>query len=77
MAEDDIDFEDMKWGSFTKQKNAFNSKLTLKRFAEIVLKPNSKFREKTKDRARFYLNVILKKKKGGRVPYAEAEEIKD
>lgn len=77
--EDNIDFEDMNWGSFTKQKNAFNSKLTLKQFADIVLKPNSKFREKTKDRARFYLNVILKKKKkkGGRMDKNLANEFRD
>jgi hypothetical protein len=73
----EVAFEDMKWGSFTKQKNAFNSKLTLKQFADIVLKPNSTFRDKTKDRARFYLNVILKKKKkGGRMTKEEQNELR-
>jgi hypothetical protein len=61
-----IDFDDMDWGSFTKQKNAYNSKLTLKEFADLVLSedPPKRFIEKTKDRARFYLNVILKKGSG-------------
>ena len=61
-SDDDIDFEDLNWGSFTRQKDAYDRKLTLKQFTDIVLKPNSKFKERTKKRARFYLNVIYPKK---------------
>ena len=66
LPKNDIDFEDMDWGSFTKQKNAYDSKLSLEEFADLVLSedPPKKFTEKTKDRARFYLNVILKKGSG-------------
>jgi hypothetical protein len=60
-----IDFEDMKWGSFSKQLKAYNTqhkkKLNLKKFAMMVLANPNKFQERTKKRARFYLNVILKK----------------
>ena len=64
---DDIDFDKIKWGSFTKQFNAFKRKNTgsgikdLEDFADMILKNADDFTEKTKDRARFYLNVILKK----------------
>jgi hypothetical protein len=61
-----IDFEDMKWGSFTEQLDAYNSgkkdKLSLEEFAKMILKEPSKYKSKTLKRARFYLNVILKKK---------------
>tara|TARA_R110002167_G_scaffold115428_1_gene289804 strand:- start:496 stop:2112 length:1617 start_codon:yes stop_codon:yes gene_type:complete len=68
-SDDDIDFEDLNWGSFTRQKDAYDRKLTLKQFTDIVLKPNSKFKERTKKRARFYLNVIYPKKQkvGGEI----------
>ncbi len=67
----DIDFNDLKWGSFTKQFEAFNrqhkknKKRNLKSFAKwILMKKNAdKSTEKTKRRARFYLNVIDKRKK--------------
>ena len=60
-----IDFEDMKWGSFSKQLQAYNSqhnkKLDLHTFAMMILANPDKFQERTKKRARFYINVILKK----------------
>lgn len=63
---DKIDWEDMNWNSFTEQLQQYNrthkKNMTLKELAEHVLADPSKFKEKTKKRARFYLNVILKKK---------------
>ena len=64
--EDKIDFDDIKWGSFTKQFNAYKRKghtdaKNLREFAKIVLKPTENFAEITKKRARFYLNVLDKK----------------
>jgi len=60
-----IDFEDMKWGSFSKQLKAYNSqhnkKLDLHNFAMMILANPDKFQERTKKRARFYINIILKK----------------
>jgi len=60
-----IDFEDMKWGSFSKQLQAYNSqhkkKLDLHNFAMMILANPKKFQKRTKKRARFYINVILKK----------------
>jgi hypothetical protein len=55
----------MKWGSFSKQLQAYNSqhnkKLDLHQFAMMILANPDKFQERTKKRARFYINVILKK----------------
>ena len=66
---DDIEFEDMNWGSLTKQLKAFNSKnkkkFNLKQFSNFILNNPSKFQKKTQQRANFYLNVILPKKGGG------------
>ena len=63
---DDIEFEDMNWGSLTKQLKAFNSKnkkkFNLKQFSNFILNNPSKFQKKTQQRANFYLNVILPKK---------------
>ena len=63
-----IDFEDMKWGSFSKQLEAYNSqhkkKLDLHSFAMMILANPKKFKKTTIKRARFYVNVILKKGKG-------------
>lgn len=64
-----IDFEDLKWGSFTKQFKAFKRQHPKRRikdmeaFAKMILKTPKKFQERTLKRARFYLNVILKKGK--------------
>jgi hypothetical protein len=61
----EICYDCMKWGSFTDQMKAFNrehnTNHTLESFAKLVLSGKGNFRERTKDRARFYLNVILKK----------------
>ena len=66
---DDIEFEDINWGSLTKQLKAFNSKndkkFNLKQFSNFILNNPSKFQKKTQQRANFYLNVILPKKGGG------------
>jgi hypothetical protein len=60
-----IDFEDMKWGSLTKQVEAYNkqhnSNLDLHSFSMMVLANPDKFKERTQKRARFYINVINKK----------------
>jgi hypothetical protein len=68
----DIDFEDMKWGSFSIQLKQYNKthspKLDLHSFAMMILANPKKFNKKTSKRARFYINVILKKGKG-RVGY--------
>jgi len=63
------DWEHLKWGSFTKQFNAFKSQHPRSRvkdldgFARMVLKSPKKFQPTTLKRARFYLNVIEKKGK--------------
>lgn len=63
----DIDFEDVKWGSFTEQFNAYNRQhkkkfKDLKEFADHIRANKDKFQPKTRKRADFYVNVILKKK---------------
>ncbi len=64
--DDDIDFEDIKWGTFTKQLEAFNRQhrknLDLCKFADMILKDTKKYQQKTVRRARFYKNVLAKKK---------------
>lgn len=68
--EDDIDWEGLDWGSFTKQMKRFqqqhkNSGIKdLEQFADMILKNPTKYIKRTLDRARFYKNVILKKKGG-------------
>ena len=68
--EEAIDFDKLKWGSFTKQMKDFQKKhpnkvKDLKQFSEFVLKNPDEFIKRTADRARFYQNVILPKKEGG------------
>ncbi len=70
MSAEPIDFEDIKWGSLTKQLQAFNRKnrtnMDLESFSKHILANPTKFIERSKDRARFYLNVIKPRaKKGG------------
>lgn len=70
MSAEPIDFDDIKWGSLTKQLQAFNrknrTKMDLESFSKHILANPTKFIERSKDRARFYLNVIKPKaKKGG------------
>lgn len=67
IGDDKTDWEDMKWGSFTEQLQQFNrthkkQMKDLKGLAEHVRANPSKFQPKTKKRADFYINVILKKK---------------
>jgi hypothetical protein len=70
MTSQPIHFEDMKWGSFTKQFQAYRSQHPKSRvkdldaFAKMIIKSPKKYQEKTLKRARFYLNVIEKKKTG-------------
>jgi len=63
---DDIDFEDVKWGTFTKQLEAYNKQhgtdLDLCKFADKILSDTKKYQIKTVRRARFYKNVLAKKK---------------
>ena len=70
MSAEPIDFDEIKWGSLTKQLQAFNrknrTKMDLESFSKHILDNPTKFIERSKDRARFYLNVIKPKaKKGG------------
>ena len=64
-----IDFDKLKWGSFTKQFEAFkrqnpsSSIHDLDGFADFVLSHPDRFKKTTEKRARFYKNVI--EKKGG------------
>ena len=70
MSAEPIDFDDIKWGSLTKQLQAFNrknrTKMDLESFSKHILANPKNFIERSKDRARFYLNVIKPRaKKGG------------
>jgi len=73
MSDDEIDFDDIKWGSFTKQFEAYNRTAKkkmkdLSAFARMILDaPKDKFSDTTRKRANFYLNVLAKKgkNKGG------------
>ena len=63
-----IDWEDIKWGSFTKQFEEYkrqhpNSKIDdLEHFAESILANPEDYKKSTLKRARFYINVLSKKK---------------
>ena len=61
---------DRKWGTFTSQMKLFNKaqnkNMDLTQFANYVLQHPDKFIKRTQDRARFYLNIISKKKGGVR-----------
>ena len=45
--DDDIDFEDIKWGTFTKQLEAYNRQhgknLDFSKFADMILKDTKKY----------------------------------
>jgi hypothetical protein len=64
--DDDIDFDDIKWGKFTDQLNRYNSKnkknIDLCGFADLILSNPKKYTMTTQRRARFYKNVLAKKK---------------
>jgi hypothetical protein len=62
------DWEHLKWGSFTKQFERYNQEHPdngiedLEHFARSILANPKEYQPRTLKRARFYLNVILKKK---------------
>ena len=62
-----IDFESMNWGSLTEQMKAYNSQhskdLDLEGFARMIVADPKSFQKRTLQRARFYINVLLPKKK--------------
>jgi hypothetical protein len=62
-----INFEDMNWGSLTEQMKAYNSqhkkKFDLEGFARMIVADPKSFQKRTLQRSRFYLNVLLPKKK--------------
>lgn len=69
--EDEVDWDDIKWGSFTEQLKRYNQmnpdapiegEKALCKFAEMILSDKSKYSTKTRRRANFYLNVLAKKK---------------
>ena len=68
-----IDFNSIKWGSFTKQFKAYkadypSSKVKdLGQFADFVLKNHKKFQPITLKRARFYINVLDRKTGSGMI----------
>jgi hypothetical protein len=59
-----VDWESIKWGSFSKQFDAFKRQYPhttvkdLDDFAEHIIRNPSHFKERTKKRARFYQNVL-------------------
>jgi hypothetical protein len=61
-------FKNVKWGTFSNQLKNYNKhhtlkKLTLKEFANRIIKHPSKFHSKTIKRARMYNNIINPTKK--------------
>jgi len=74
------DWEDLKWGSFTKQFQRYkqthpsSSISNLEEFAKSILRNPNDYHPKTLKRARFYLNVILKKKGGGMSSESSSED---
>ena len=69
--DDEVDWDDIKWGSFTEQLKRYNQmhkdspfegEKALCKFAEMILGDKSKYSTKTRRRANFYLNVLAKKK---------------
>ena len=63
---EEIDWDSIDWGSFEEQLKAYNGKMKKKldmpEFADMILKTPEKFQRKTVKRARFYKNVLSKKK---------------
>ena len=75
---EEIDWDDIKWGSFTAQFKRYNSthkkKLKdLKEFADMILRNPNRFRARTRKRANFYVNVIYKKKGKARRAISKAK----
>lgn len=71
--ENSIDFEKMKWGSFTKQAQREGYR-DLTTFAKRVLDNPEHYYDTTQRRARFYLNVINPPKQGGKCPMTGKDE---
>ena len=66
--DDEIDWDDIKWGSFTamfkkfKKSNPHNKKVKdLKDFAEMIKGDSNKYSKAAEKKANFYLNVLSKK----------------
>ena len=61
----------MKWGSFSNQLKVYNAQhntnLDLHQFAMRILANPKDYKARTEKRARFYLNVLDKKKSGGNI----------
>lgn len=82
---DDIDYDKLKWGSFTKQFNASKKKLGVKdlgEFADHIISNPKKFAKKTLQRANFYKNVIKggmpkRKREAGEAGDSKKEESDD
>ena len=64
-----IDWDDIKWGSFTAQFARYrsthpNTRInTLEKFGKYIIKNKKKFTLKTFRRANFYIKVILGRRK--------------
>jgi hypothetical protein len=63
--DEEIDYSQLHWGSFTRSWRAFQRKnngfpSTLAEYAHLVLQHPNNFRKVTRRRASFYLHVILK-----------------
>ena len=58
----DIEFDNIKWNSLTKQMRAYNSKhktkFNLKQFSKHIIDNPKNFHKKTRQRANFYKHVI-------------------
>jgi hypothetical protein len=58
-------FDKIKWGTFTKQFKKFKKlhpNATMEQFAKDVINHPEKYQKITEKRARFYMNIILRKK---------------
>ena len=66
LKENSVNFDKIKWGTLTTQFKAFQKKhpsiTTLDGFANYILTHPKEFREKTLQRAHFYINVVRKGK---------------
>lgn len=61
--QEQIDFDKIKWGAFTKQAKAHGyNKDRLEDFADYVIANKDKFKSATEKRAHFYKNIIMKGK---------------
>ena len=79
-----IDWEHLKWGSFTNQFKAFKREHptsnvdNLEHFAEMILLHPEQYKPRTLKRARFYLNVLAPKiRTGGKLSASEIKNFLD